>query len=195
MVGVIRPRFRGGEKTFGTGEVRNGSCLGGGKTGTFFLSGEGGRGILEAVFSDVVGDAPVQSGARRLLGDGGGLARIVSSFSSTSPLRRCGTGFLWGDTFRALAPALFKGARAGPLPAAAGLMVPKSQRSSLAGSLLTGMSSSSSSAASLGCLTFQSWYLVMSSCRRAGFPAFLINAVFKRSFAVGRSLGSLRRQR
>lgn len=72
--------------------MRVGSCLGGGKKGAFFLSGEGGRGTLDAVFSEVVGDAPVKMGARRLVGDGGGLARIVSSFSSTCP-RPSGTGF------------------------------------------------------------------------------------------------------
>ena len=155
MFGLPRPRFRGGENGLGTGDVRSGSCMSGGKNGAFFLSGEGGRGTLDAVFSDVVGDAPVHNGARRLVGEGGGLARIVSSFSSWLPVRGP-SGLRCGDMLRAFVAALFKGASAGPLPPATGLIVPKSQRSSLTGSRLTGISSSSSSAASLGCRNLQS---------------------------------------
>ena len=82
VAGFARPLFIGGENTLGTGDVRRGSCLGGGKKGAFFLSGDGGSGTLEAVLSDVVGDAPVHNGASRFVGEGGGLARMVSSFSS-----------------------------------------------------------------------------------------------------------------
>jgi len=81
-VGVTRPRFGGGEKKLGTGDFRGSSAVCCENKRADFFSGEGGRGTLAAVFNEVVGDVTVCRNGSRLVGDGGGLARIVSSFSS-----------------------------------------------------------------------------------------------------------------
>jgi hypothetical protein len=85
LVGVTSPRFWGGEKKLGTGDFREGSGVGGGKSGADFFSGDGGSGILAAVFTDPDEEPMASNGARRFVGDGGGLPRTVSSFSSPYP--------------------------------------------------------------------------------------------------------------
>jgi len=57
FVGVTSARFCGGEKKPGTGDFRGTSCAGGGKIGPEFFSGDGGRGIRAAIFTEPV-DGP-----------------------------------------------------------------------------------------------------------------------------------------
>jgi hypothetical protein len=81
FVGVTSALFAGGEKRPGTGDFRGSSGAGCGKNGAAFFSGDGGKGILAAVLTESTGLPRVCNGAKRLVGDGGGL-RTVSSFSS-----------------------------------------------------------------------------------------------------------------
>ena len=77
---MTSPRLSGcGENTAGTGDLRTSCAFGGGRGGIERFSGEGGSGTRAAVFNEFIGEAGISSFANRFVGDGGGLARMVSS--------------------------------------------------------------------------------------------------------------------
>lgn len=77
---MTSPRLRGcGEKAAGTGDFRDSCAVGGGKGGIDRFSGDGGKGIRAAVFSELIGEFGISSFANRFVGDAGGLGRTVSA--------------------------------------------------------------------------------------------------------------------